>query len=59
MSDSAHDKNSAHDEPDEQNTQGTPDGASGSDADTASGGAPAEPETTDPQGMPVDNPSGG
>jgi hypothetical protein len=59
MSDSARAEDSAHDEPDEQNTQGTPDSASESDADTASGGAPAEPETTDPQGIPVDNPSGG
>ena len=47
----------AHNEPDEQNTQGTPDSASGSDK--AAGATPAVPETTDAQGMPVDNPSGG
>ncbi|WP_404430952.1 hypothetical protein LG299_13135 [Microbacterium lacus] len=40
-----------------QNTQGTPDGDV--EADTASGGAPESPDTTDEDGMPVDNPSGG
>jgi hypothetical protein len=42
---------------DQQNTQGTPDGDV--EADTASGGAPDLPDTTDEQGRPVDNPSGG
>lgn len=42
---------------DEQNTQGVPDGDV--EADTASGGAPEPPDTTDDQGRPVDNPSGG
>jgi len=41
----------------QQNTQGTPDGDV--EADTASGGAPESPGTTDENGMPVDNPSGG
>lgn len=41
----------------EQNTQGDPDDAV--EADTASGGAPEEPDTTDENGRPVDNPSGG
>ncbi|MFT4211123.1 MAG: hypothetical protein QM626_04555 [Microbacterium sp.] len=46
-----------------QNTHGTPDGDQ--DADTASGGAPEprgtpdENDTTDENGRPVDNPSGG
>ncbi|WP_160173185.1 hypothetical protein [Microbacterium sp. CH12i] len=38
------------------NTQGTPDGDV--EADTASGGAPDEPDTTDEKGRPVENPSG-
>jgi hypothetical protein len=42
---------------DTQNTQGTPD--ENPEADTASGGAPEEPDTTDEKGVPVDNPSGG
>lgn len=42
--------------PDEQNTQGVPDGDT--EADTASGGAPDDSETTDEQGLPLDNPSG-
>ena len=51
---------------DKHNIQGTPDGDV--EADTASGGAPddsdqsettAEPETTDEDDHPVDNPSGG
>lgn len=41
----------------QQNTHGTPDGDV--EADTASGGAPEKPDTTDENGMPVDNPSGG
>jgi hypothetical protein len=41
----------------QQNTHGTPDGDV--EADTASGGAPESPDTTDENGMPVDNPSGG
>ena len=40
-----------------QNTQGTP--GDDMEADTASGGAPEEPDTTDANGRPVDNPSGG
>ena len=47
-----------------QNTQGTP--GPNEEADTASGGAPERPdqdlldeETTDEDGKPVDNPSGG
>ena len=43
-------------EKDHHNTHGTPDGDG--DADTASGGAPAEPGTTDESGIPVDNPAG-
>jgi hypothetical protein len=42
---------------DRPNTQGVPD--ENPDADTASGGAPEEPDTTDGHGRPVDNPSGG
>lgn len=48
---------------DPQNTQGTP--GVDEEADTASGGAPEEPEhdesdhTTDDDGTPVENPSGG
>ena len=42
---------------DQQNTHGTPDGDV--EADTASGGAPEMPDTTDEHGIPVDNPSGG
>jgi hypothetical protein len=42
---------------DRPNTQGVPD--ENPDADTASGGAPEEPDTTDQHGRPVDNPSGG
>ena len=42
---------------DTQNTQGTPDGDL--EADTASGGAPEQPDTTDDDDRPVDNPSGG
>lgn len=48
---------------DPKNTQGTP-GAE-EEADTASGGAPEDPkqvledETTDDEGRPVENPSGG
>ena len=38
------------------NTHGTPD--HNPEADTASGGAPEEPDTTDENGRPVDNPSG-
>lgn len=46
---------------DTHNTQGTPDPGTNADeeADTASGGAPEQPDTTDDQGRPVDNPSGG
>ena len=40
-----------------QNTQGTPDEDEA--ADTASGGAPDAPDTTDDEDRPVDNPSGG
>lgn len=47
----------AHDSPDEQNLRGAPDSASGSGTD--SGATPAGPKTTDAEGMPVDNPSGG
>ena len=39
------------------NTQGVP--GEDEDADTASGGAPEMPDTTDENGAPVDNPSGG
>jgi hypothetical protein len=44
---------------DRQNTQGTP--GPDEDADTASGGAPEESDdiTTDDDGTPVENPSGG
>jgi len=53
---------------DQQNTQGTP--GVDEEADTASGGAPEEPDhtgsddngsdhTTDDDGTPVENPSGG
>lgn len=42
---------------DSQNTQGTP--GADEEADTASGGAPEKPDTTDEKGRPVDNPSGG
>ncbi|WP_308796382.1 hypothetical protein [Agromyces silvae] len=41
---------------DEPNTQGDPD--ENTEADTASGGAPEAPDTTDDEGRPVDNPSG-
>lgn len=42
---------------DDQNPQGTP--GNDAKADTASGGAPDEPDlTTDEHGHPVDNPSG-
>ncbi|HEX5730849.1 hypothetical protein [Microbacterium sp.] len=41
---------------DKQNTQGTP--GEDEEADTASGGAPEKPDTTDDEGRPVDNPSG-
>jgi hypothetical protein len=41
----------------QHNTQGVPD--QDPDADTASGGAPEPPDTTDENDMPVDNPSGG
>lgn len=44
-------------DPDQHNTQGVPD--EDAEADTASGGAPEQPDTTDDQGRPVDNPSGG
>lgn len=53
MSDNAHDK------PDTPDGQGIQDKPHAPDSDTASGGSPDQPETTDPQGMPVDNPSGG
>lgn len=39
-----------------QKTQGVPDGDA--QADTASGGAPEKPDTTDENDRPVDNPSG-
>ena len=42
---------------DTQNTQGT--AGADKEADTASGGAPEQPDTTDENGRPVDNPSGG
>lgn len=42
---------------DRQNTQGDP--TDDVEADTASGGAPEEPDPTDEKGVPVDNPSGG
>jgi hypothetical protein len=46
---------------DKPDTQGVPDD-SGSDPDTASGGAPERPDgppdTTDDKGTPVENPSG-
>jgi hypothetical protein len=42
---------------DQANTQGVPD--ENAEADTASGGAPEKPDTTDENGRPVDNPSGG
>jgi len=41
---------------DKQNTQGTP--GQDEEADTASGGAPEKPDTTDDEGRPLDNPSG-
>ncbi len=41
---------------DKQNTQGTP--GDNEEADTASGGAPETPDTTDESGRPVENPSG-
>jgi len=41
---------------DKQNTQGTP--GPNEEADTASGGAPDEDDTTDQDGTPVENPSG-
>ncbi|MET0745484.1 MAG: hypothetical protein ABWY78_19085 [Microvirga sp.] len=41
---------------DKQNTQGDPD--ADVEADTASGGAPEAPDTTDENGKPVENPSG-
>jgi hypothetical protein len=48
---------------DKPDTQGVPD-QSDPEADTVSGGAPEEPDhssvpTTDPDGTPVENPSGG
>ena len=57
MSDNPQTTGDAHDKPDDQNPQGAPDSASGSDK--GAGATPAGPETTDAQGMPVDNPSGG
>jgi hypothetical protein len=42
---------------DQHNTQGTT--GADEEADTASGGAPEQPDTTDENGRPVDNPSGG
>ena len=39
------------------NTMGVPDDAD-PEADTASGGAPDKPDTTDDDGTPVENPSG-
>lgn len=39
-----------------QNTHGVPD--ENAEADTASGGAPEAPSTTDENGRPVENPSG-
>lgn len=42
---------------DPHNIQGTP--GENDEADTASGGAPEPPDTTDDEGKPVDNPSGG
>ncbi len=42
---------------DKQNTQGTP--GDNEEADTASGGPPEKPDTTDENGRPVENPSGG
>lgn len=44
-------------DPHAQNPTGVPD--DDTDADTASGGAPEAPDTTDEHGVPVDNPSGG
>jgi hypothetical protein len=44
-------------ERDRQNTQGVPD--EDAEADTASGGAPEPPDTTDDEDRPLDNPSGG
>ncbi|MCR2761907.1 hypothetical protein NQ152_00105 [Microbacterium sp. zg.B48] len=41
---------------DKANTQGTP--GDDEEADTASGGAPEKPDTTDEKGRPLDNPSG-
>lgn len=42
---------------DDKNTQGTP--GEETESDTASGGAPEEPDmTTDEHGKPVENPSG-
>jgi hypothetical protein len=41
---------------DKQNTEGTP--GENEEADTASGGAPEAPDTTDDKGRPVENPSG-
>jgi hypothetical protein len=41
---------------DTSNPRGTP--GEDEEADTASGGAPEEPDTTDGEGRPVDNPSG-
>ena len=41
---------------DKQNTQGTP--GENAEADTASGGAPEKPDTTDDEGRPLENPSG-
>ncbi len=38
-------------------SDGSPNGDSG-DADTSSGGAPEDPDKTDPDGTPVENPSG-
>ena len=57
MSDNPQTTGDAHDKPDEQKSQGTPDSAS--ESDTASDATHAGPKTTNAQGMPVDNPSGG
>lgn len=50
-----------HDRDHEPNTQGVP-SDDGTEADTASGGAPEEPDgppsTTDEDGTPVENPTG-
>lgn len=47
---------------DTHNIHGTTDPAepgAHDEGDTASGGSPEQPDTTDDQGRPVDNPSGG